>query len=102
MKPSSTPLNAIVQILTHNFKAMRESVSRDAIDRCSLRALPECVDVSDESHVYITPATTINAAWAVSGISAVAHVQKFGKKKSARFLATSQTNQSAVTKISIP
>ena len=62
-KRSLDTLTASVQILTQHFKTTRESVSRGAIDSCSLSALPECVDVSDESHVYITPATMINAAW---------------------------------------
>ena len=37
--------------------------SRGVINSCSLRALPEYVEVSDESHVYITPATTLTAGW---------------------------------------
>ena len=44
-------------------KTERESVSWGAIDCCSLRALPEYVNDSDESYVNITPATAINAAW---------------------------------------
>ena len=67
-RPSAT-LTAAVQISTQNFITKRESVSWGAIDSCSLRALPGYVDVSDESYVYISPATAINAAW-------VAHVQK--------------------------
>ena len=39
---------------------MQESVSGSVIDSCSLKALPEYVDVSDESRVYIIPATAIN------------------------------------------
>ena len=46
-------LAASVQILTQDFKIMRESVSRGANDSYSLSALPKYVDVSDESHVYI-------------------------------------------------
>ena len=58
-KRSSATLTASVPILTQDCKTTRESVSRGPIDSCSLRALPERIDVSDESHVYITPATAI-------------------------------------------
>ena len=56
-------LTASVQILTQDFETTREFVLWGVIDSCSLRALLAYVDISNESYVYVTPATAINAAW---------------------------------------
>ena len=52
-----------------------------AINSYSLHALPEYVEVSDESHVYITPSTAISVGQSV--ISAQLHMRRKAARKKA-------------------
>ena len=65
---------------------MQESVSWGASDSCSLGALPEYVDISDEIHVDITPAAAINGAWDSQWYQrSCTHTEKRREKKHAIF-----------------